>query len=119
MKKHFKLIALASLLMFAASALFIFSKSPADDKPETIIVKMFRGDLFDKAAIEVMYGGDKTEINKYSLKDDLDKALLNTIQKLNSDGYKVISQTSYVPISGGGNVGISSHENEIWVMVRK
>ena len=121
MKKHLKLISLLSLFVIATTTFFIFAKRPADDKPETIMVRVYPGDLFAKPVVAVYNGGDKIEKTEFSPKD-LYQSLFDIIQKLNLDGYRVISQSNYViPSGGGGSPGapISGKVYEVWVLTKK
>jgi hypothetical protein len=42
--------------------------------------------------------------------------LPNAIQKLNSEGYKVVSQCSYNKLSGGHTIDIMNTECETWIL---
>ncbi len=112
MKKHFKIISLLSLFVIASTTFFIFAKRPADDKPETVIVKVFGGSNLGKSLINVYYGNNKIEETKAKL-NDIPEAELEIIQKMNNLGYKVISHSEYSMPSSIITV------NETWVLTLK
>ena len=104
MKKHLKLISLLSMFIIATTTFFIFAKRPAQDKPETVMVKVYIG------YIETYFGNDKIEELDYKPKEG-NKKLIDVIQKLNVQGYKVISQSQ----STNSNNSFS----ETWVLTLK
>ncbi len=105
MKNHLKIISLLSLFVITATTCFIFAKRPADDKPETVLVKVYGGE------IEIYYGNDKTEEVDFKQKEE-HKKLIDVIQKLNAQGYKVISQSQCL-------IGTSFTITETWVLTLK
>jgi hypothetical protein len=106
MKKHLKLLSLLSLLVIASTTFFIFAKRPADDRPETVMVKRTNG------VIETYLGNNQIEksISKSNQNEDVNEDVIETIQKLNTKGYKVISQSELL----SGSVKI-----ETWVLTLK
>jgi len=92
MKKHLKLLSLLSLFVIAATTFFIFAKRPGEDKPETIMVRVQRFGLMDKSPVSIFYGENKIETSEFDPKA-LNKSVIGIIQRLNSEGYKVISHS--------------------------
>ncbi len=101
MKKRLKLISLLSLFAIASTTFFIFAKRPAEDKPETVFVKVWM--LLGKNEAWIDYGNSKiieTDVSGWGNNGaSFDKykssssKVLEIIQKLNLEGYKVISQS--------------------------
>ncbi len=110
MKKHIKIISLLSLFVITSATFFIFAKRPADDKPETVMVRS--NDEYGE--LSICYGADKIEELSFKARDQKsgNKLIIQTIQKLNSEGYKVISQSQSGTHSTFG-------AQETWVLTLK
>ena len=117
MKKHLKLISLLSLFIISATSFFIFAKRPGEDKPETVVVRVFQKNL-GKRLVWTDYGNSKIEqkeIDGFYTGNDAKSSgstILSMIQNLNSQGYKVVSQAQSV--AGEGQVIY-----ETWVLTPK
>jgi len=98
MKKHLKLLSLLSLFVIASATFFIFAKRLVDDRPETVMVNVFQK-YYGKDVAWIDYGNSKivkTDIDGFAKEDNFissSSKILAIIQKLNSEGYKVISQS--------------------------
>ena len=117
-----KIFSLLSLFAVAAIAFFIFAKSPADTKPETIMVKSLHYTTGSESFVWVDYGNGKWESTPLAMENDRynniqanSSKVLGIIQKLNGDGYKVISHSeSGYKLDDGGN-----YHGDTWVLVLK
>jgi len=119
MKKHLKLISLLSLFVIASTTCFIFAKGPADDKPETVMVKVFNGYSYKNAdnLAWIDYGNGKidgsTTLDNCSDADKVrsnNSKILSMIQKLNLEGYKVLSHSE---------TATEAYYTETWVLTLK
>ena len=61
--KRIKLISLLFVFVFGSTVFFIFAKSPANDKPETIVMRVFQ-QFGGKKIAWVDYGNSKIEITE-------------------------------------------------------
>ena len=114
MKKHIKIVSLLSLFVIASTTFFIFAKRPADDRPDTIIVKSYQNPLgtSSTSSFGVFYGKGKvveTELEGYGDSKKRQSSylkILDAVQNLNAEGYKV---TSYI------ETGLY---NQTWVLTK-
>jgi hypothetical protein len=94
--KKIKLFSLLSLFVIVAGVLFIFAKKPGAEGPETIMVKCYQA---GKQIAWVDYGNGRIEetkldgITSVDLVKSTNSKILTLLQRLNLEGYKVISHS--------------------------
>lgn|ERR1017187_5033687 len=114
--KKIKMISLLTLFVLVAGSFFIFAKRPVDNKPETVMVKTFYHGNGLKADVTawVDYGNGKIEntelVYPFKVSDAQSNGskIIEIVQKLNNQGYKVISHSES---------GVTP--NETWVLTLK
>ena len=83
------------------------SKQNTDQKVETIIVKAIQVSVKNHSFIRVHYGNDKMEkieleklsMNEESMENNYN-TIVTTINKLNADGYEVLSSSEFATSAG-------------------